>query len=123
MRPPRAIRVSMPGWRPAPRSRTSSRKAMPTPASWRLTPTRPRKPKMRPERAAAALLALSLSAAAAAQSLPPGLLEKAQALPAPTRAELQRHAATLAALTPPRRAALEKRVAQWDAQLDRKSVG
>src|SRR3546814_1933672 len=46
-----------------------------------------------------------------------GLLEKAQALPAPTRAELQRHAETLAEMTPARRAAFEKRVAQWDAQL------
>src|SRR3546814_16644346 len=75
---------------------------------------------MRPDRTAAALLALALSAtsaAAAAQSLPPGLLEKAQALPAPTRAELQRHAETLAEMTPARRAAFEKRVAPWDAQL------
>src|SRR3546814_21014429 len=39
------------------------------------------------------------------------------ALPAPTRAELQRHAETLAEMTPTRRAAFEKRMAQWDAQL------
>lgn len=72
---------------------------------------------MRPERPAAALLAIAFSAAVAAQSLPPGLLEKARALPAPTRAELQRHAAALAAMTPAERAAFEKRVAQWDAEL------
>src|SRR3546814_12949769 len=34
-----------------------------------------------------------------------------------TRAELLRHAETLAEMTPARRAAFEKRVAQWDAQL------
>jgi len=72
---------------------------------------------MRPERAAAAVFALVLSAAAAAQSLPPGLLEKARALPSPTGAELQRHADALAAMTPAERAAFEKRVARWDARL------
>lgn len=72
---------------------------------------------MRPERAVAAVLALVLSSGALAQSLPPALLEKAQALPAPTRAELQRHAAILAAMTPAQRAAFEKRVAQWDAEV------
>src|SRR3546814_16436158 len=94
MTPPRGIRASMPGSRPAPGCPTPSPKAMPTPAWWRRTPTRPRKPKMRPDRTAAALLALALSATAAtaaAQSLPPGLLEKAQALPAPTHVKLPRH--------------------------------
>src|SRR5690606_30862381 len=96
---------------------SSSPKATPTPAWSRPEPMRPRKPKMRPERAAIAVFALALSAAAAAQSLPPGLLEKARALPAPTGAELQRHADALAAMTPAERAAFEKRVAQWDARL------
>jgi hypothetical protein len=62
-------------------------------------------------------LAMILSTGVAAQSLPPGLLEKAQALPAPTGAELRRHAAVLAAMTPTQRAAFDKRVAQWDAQV------
>lgn len=62
-------------------------------------------------------LALALSAGVAAQSLPPGLLEKARALPTPTGAELQRHAAVLAAMTPEQRAAFDTRVAQWDAQV------
>src|SRR5690606_2492258 len=48
---------------------------------------------------------------------PPGLLEKAQQLPPPARAELQRHAATLAAMTPAQREAFAARVAEWDAQL------
>lgn len=74
---------------------------------------------MRPERVRmqAVAFALLLSAGAGAQSLPPGLLEKAQLLPAPTRAELQRHAATLAAMTPAQREAFAERVAQWDAQV------
>jgi hypothetical protein len=63
------------------------------------------------------VVALALSAGVGAQSLPPGLLEKAQALPAPTGAELQRHAAVLAAMTPGQRAAFDMRVAQWDAQV------
>lgn len=71
---------------------------------------------MRRERLAAAVLALC-AGIAAAQSLPPALLEKAQSLPAPTRAELQRHAAALAAMTPEQRAAFEARVAEWDAQV------
>lgn len=68
-------------------------------------------------RAPAFALALALSAGVAAQSLPPGLLEKARALPAPTGAELQRHAEVLAAMTPEQRAAFDTRVAQWDAQV------
>jgi hypothetical protein len=68
-------------------------------------------------RAFCVVLALALSTGVAAQSLPPGLLEKAQALPAPTGAELQRHAAALAAMTPGQRAAFDMRVAQWDAQV------
>jgi len=73
---------------------------------------------MRPDRARALLpaLALLLAAAAGAQSLPPRLLEKAQLLPTPARAELQRHAATLAAMTPAQREAFAARVAEWDAQ-------
>ena len=62
-------------------------------------------------------LALAAATGAAAQSLPPGLLEKARTLPAPTEAELQRHAAVLAAMTPAQRAAFDTRVAQWDAQV------
>ncbi len=76
---------------------------------------------MHPERARAQLLALALllpaGAGAGAQSLPPGLLEKARTLPAPTGAELQRHAATLAAMTPAQREAFARRVAEWDAQV------
>ena len=68
-------------------------------------------------RAFCVVVALALSAGVGAQSLPPGLLEKAQALPAPTGAELQRHAAVLAAMTPGQRAAFDMRVAQWDAQV------
>lgn len=56
-----------------------------------------------------------LSGVAAAQSLPPDLVERAQALPVPTREELQRHAATLAAMTPAQREAFARRVAEWDA--------
>ena len=64
-------------------------------------------------------LALALAAVpgAAAQSLPPGLLEKARTLPAPTEADLKRHAAVLAAMTPAQRAAFDTRVAKWDAQV------
>ncbi|HVI59728.1 MAG TPA: DUF3106 domain-containing protein [Luteimonas sp.] len=69
---------------------------------------------MRRDRLAAVVLA-SCAGVAAAQSLPPGLLEKARALPAPTQAELQRHAGMLAAMTPAQRAAFERRVAEWDA--------
>jgi len=74
---------------------------------------------MRPERTRmqALVAALLLSAGAGAQSLPPALLEKATMLPAPTRAELQRHAATLAAMTPAQREAFARRVAEWDAQV------
>lgn len=68
-------------------------------------------------RSACLALALVLSPGAVAQSLPPALLEKAQALPAPTGDELRRHAAVLAAMTPAQRAAFEQRVAQWDAQV------
>ena len=73
---------------------------------------------MRRDRAGlpASMLALLLASAAGAQSLPPGLLEKARLLPPPTRAELQRHAATLAAMTPAQREAFAARVAEWDAQ-------
>lgn len=68
--------------------------------------------------AAAMALALLLAAPGApAQSLPPELLENAHRLPQPTRAELQRHAAILAAMTPAQRAAFDARVAQWDAQV------
>jgi hypothetical protein len=68
--------------------------------------------------AAAAFAALPLvGGAALAQSLPPGLLERAQALPSPTGAELQRHAAMLATMTPEQREAFRQRVAQWDAQV------
>lgn len=56
-----------------------------------------------------------LCAPAIAQSLPPGLLQRAQSLPAPTSAELLRHAAILDAMTPPQREAFRRRVAQWDA--------
>lgn len=62
-------------------------------------------------------LALALSTGVAAQSLPPALLDKAQSLPAPTGAELRRHAAVLEAMTPAQREAFDKRVAQWDAQV------
>jgi len=74
---------------------------------------------MRPERTRLPILvsALLLAAGAGAQSLPPGLLEKARLLPAPTRAELQRHAAALDAMTPAQREAFAARVAEWDAQL------
>ncbi|WP_051176385.1 DUF3106 domain-containing protein [Luteimonas mephitis] len=68
-------------------------------------------------RSACLALALVLAPGAVAQSLPPALLEKAQALPAPTGDELRRHAAVLAAMTPAQRAAFEQRVAQWDAQV------
>lgn len=60
-------------------------------------------------------VALALSGAARAQSLPPDLLERAQSLPAPTQEELRRHAATLAAMTPAQREAFAGRVAEWDA--------
>ena len=73
---------------------------------------------MRRDRIAIALIGLGLAIGAAfAQSLPPGLLQRAQALPAPTGAELQRHAAMLAAMTPEQRAAFRQRVVAWDAQV------
>lgn len=81
----------------------------------RMLPRMKRNPTMRPS---LAVLALCLwSAGAAAQSLPPGLLERTQSLPAPTRAELQRHVAILAAMTPAQRQALRDRAAQWDMQV------
>jgi len=73
-----------------------------------------RRERVRPSMLAFALL---LPAVAGAQSLPPALLEKAQALPPPTRAELLRHAATLQAMTPAQREAFAARVAEWDALL------
>ena len=73
---------------------------------------------MRHNRIAIAMIAVGLATGAAfAQSLPPGLLERAQALPAPTGAELQRHAAMLATMTPEQRAAFRQRVVEWDAQV------
>ena len=73
---------------------------------------------MRRDRIAIVVIAIGLATGAAfAQSLPPGLLERAQALPAPTGAELQRHAAMLAAMTPGQRAAFRQRVVEWDAQV------
>jgi len=73
---------------------------------------------MRHNRIAIAMIAVGLATGAAfAQSLPPGLLERAQALPAPTGAELQRHAAMLATMTPGQRAAFRQRVVEWDAQV------
>lgn len=57
----------------------------------------------------------ALSGAAAAQSLPPELLERAQSLPAPTQEELRRHAAVLASMTAAQREAFAGRVAEWDA--------
>ena len=73
---------------------------------------------MRHNRIAIAMIAVGLATGAAfAQSLPPGLLERAQALPAPTSAELQRHAAMLATMTPGQRAAFRQRVVEWDAQV------
>jgi hypothetical protein len=72
---------------------------------------------MRREVAAVAMIGIALAGAAFAQSLPPGLLERAQALPAPTRADLQRHAAMLATMTPAQRSAFRQRVAEWDAQV------
>lgn len=59
----------------------------------------------------------ALCGAAAAQSLPPDLLERAQTLPAPTREALQQHAAILAAMTPAQHAAFARRVAEWNAQV------
>jgi hypothetical protein len=73
---------------------------------------------MHHNRIAIAMIAVGLATGAAfAQSLPPGLLERAQALPAPTGAELQRHAAMLATMTPGQRAAFRQRVVEWDAQV------
>lgn len=81
----------------------------------RMLPKMKRNPMMRPSPAVLALCLWSFGTAA--QSLPPGLLERTQSLSAPTRAELQRHAAILAAMSPAQRAALRERVAQWDAQV------
>jgi len=73
---------------------------------------------MRRDGVALALAGFAVATGAAlAQSLPPGLLERAQALPSPTGAELQRHAAMLATMTPEQRDAFRRRVAQWDAQV------
>lgn len=66
---------------------------------------------------AALALAAACAGVASAQSLPPELLERAERLPPPTRAELQRHAAILAAMTPAQRADFAARIAQWDAQV------
>ncbi|MGV8932803.1 MAG: DUF3106 domain-containing protein [Luteimonas sp.] len=52
---------------------------------------------------------------ARAQSLPPALLERAQVMRGPTRADLERHAAQLSAMTPAQREAFAQRAAQWDA--------
>lgn len=68
----------------------------------------------RSARLASAALACSIAGGVAAQSLPPGLVERAQAISAPTRAELQRHQAVLTAMTPAQREAFAKRVADWD---------
>jgi uncharacterized protein DUF3106 len=72
---------------------------------------------MRRERCIAAMVGIGslVAAMAFAQSLPPGLLERAQALPPPTGAELQRHAGMLASMTPQQRTAFRQRVAAWDA--------
>ena len=73
---------------------------------------------MRPDRIAVAVVGLGLGlavGAALAQSLPPGLLERAQALPPPTGAELRRHAAMLETMTPAQREAFRQRVTQSDA--------
>jgi hypothetical protein len=71
---------------------------------------------MRRDRIALALVGLGFAAGAAwAQSLPPGLLERAQALPSPSGAELQRHAAMLDTMTTVQREAFRQRVEQWDA--------
>lgn len=71
---------------------------------------------MRRDRIVVAVIGLGLAAGAAlAQSLPSGLLERAQALPPPTGAELQRHAAMLETMTAAQREAFRQRVAQWDA--------